>query len=421
MLARISRWTLPSLIIVAALGVYRLIMVSASSTVLASSTQVQVSQTVPWPVLPRYDVKQVATDAQLAAVMDRLQPAVADRITNNIVHALRLWGPAARFDAADNLSGAEMLDYLLDDAVFQQISSGSQPLFFLDENGSLQVRAWEHDYEHRISSSYHTNDILATFGESGVPLETEIITRQGASSVGDLLNSALLDFHISQFEYEWSAISYARYAYPLKKWRNKYGEVIRLNDLVNELIRHPLPNGPCNGLHRLEAMAVLYRIAEQSEESDALPVWTRRRMVHHMTQISGLLVQSQSSDGYWTRRWPEGAVADTDDLASLYDRVLVTGHHLEWLALAPQEAQPPRENVVRAAQWLIRVILEADEAELNKNYALLTHSARALCLWRSQDPYQAWRAGLDQPAMLDEAVRVNDQEVVDQVQDELEP
>jgi len=51
----------------------------------------------------------------------------------------------------------------------------------------------------------------------------------------------------------------------------------------------------------------------------------------------------------------------------------------------------------------------------------LTHSARALCLWRSQDPYQAWRAGLDQPAMLDEAVRVNDQEVVDQVQDELEP
>jgi hypothetical protein len=77
----------------------------------------------------------------------------------------------------------------------------------------------------------------------------------------------------------------------------------------------------------------------------------------------------------------------------VYDQILVTGHQLEWLALAPEEVQPPRENIVRAGQWLAKTLLELDQKDLEAAYGPYTHAARALALWRNQDPYQAWLKG----------------------------
>jgi hypothetical protein len=155
-------------------------------------------------------------------------------------------------------------------------------------------------------------------------------------------------------------------------------------------VSHPPHLGPCNGLHRLEALVVLCRA---DEEFHALGPRTKRQMLVYMKRATSALVESQATDGYWTRQWPQGASAPTpakDGGPSLYDKLLVTGHHLEWLALAPEEVQPPRETVIRAAQWLARSLVEMDEKDLLEAYGPYSHAARALCLWRGVEPFEFW-------------------------------
>ena len=112
-------------------------------------------------------------------------------------------------------------------------------------------------------------------------------------------------------------------------------------------------------------------------------------MRDYMGEVIRLLAAAQSDQGYWTRQWPRGKSAREDKSASLADKILVTGHQLEWLALVPRDLEPPRNMVVNAGQWLVRAVQEVDNETLLQNYGPFTHAGRALCLWRSKDPYQA--------------------------------
>jgi hypothetical protein len=258
---------------------------------------------------------------------------------------------------------------------------------YRDQRG-IAVRSYDDSEAYRDTSSFHADDLVATLAETGTPLDTPLVMREGEATVGTLLDDSLARFHLGRLEYEWAIISYARYVFPQPSFCSRGGEQISARQLVDEAIAPRLELGPCNGLHRLEALAVLYRADEQCS---ALPALTRTKIIDHLRHASSLLTEAQSSDGFWTRQWPQGAAAQAaSSEASLYDRILVTGHHLEWLALAPEEAQPPRETIVRAGQWLTRTLLEVDQRDIAENYGPYTHAARALALWRSKEPYAAW-------------------------------
>lgn len=359
---------------------------------------------VPMVIETRYNEPRIVTDEQLVAVLDRVKPPKAVE-TNNMVHALRLWGAKAQFGDKAIPSGEMMRDYILKDEVFTSLA-GKKALPLISRTPSgLAVRSYDDTTVDRVSSSYHTDDLLATLAESGTPLSTAIQLRDGSTAtVQELLVDSLSGFNLSRHEYEWSTICYARYLFPLKAWDNKYGEKIDVAALVEELINHPLDAGPCNGLHRFEAMAVLYRADEKLQQ---LPPKTREKMLNHMRGAGRLLAVSQHPDGYWSRQWPRGrkafaAAAKPGEAADpkappkddtpLHDKLLVTGHQLEWLALAPEEVQPPREQIVRAGQWLSRTLVEMDEKVLLETYGPYSHAARALCMWRGVDPYEAWKA-----------------------------
>ena len=109
-----------------------------------------------------------------------------------------------------------------------------------------------------------------------------------------------------------------------------------------------------------------------------------------------LLYMKRVSDAAGRKRKPPTAIGPAsgrkarrprlrrkDKPPTLHDKLLVTGHHLEWLALAPEEVQPPRETIVRAGQWLARTLVEMDQKELLEAPRPLHARRPRLCLWRS--------------------------------------
>jgi hypothetical protein len=244
---------------------------------------------------------------------------------------------------------------------------------------------------------------LATLGEIGLPISQQLHLRDGEATVGELVTSAMTRFHAEQLENEWSAIAYARYVFPTLAWTNQYGERRDVEDLVAELVERRLGEGACRGTHRLEALVVLYRA---NETARALPPRVEQRIESHLGEVAALLVRTQHAEGYWDGNWARNKSAASDD-ASLAVRILSTGHHLEWLALAPEHVQPPRETVVRAAQWLVRAMLEVDDVTLQRQYGPFSHAARALCLWRSREPIEAWKKSAISGVVATEAKHQN--------------
>ncbi|HZZ70613.1 MAG TPA: hypothetical protein VFE24_00050 [Pirellulales bacterium] len=341
----------------------------------------------PWCVLPRYDLPPIATDAQLRAVLERMKPPAGKANTNVLVHALRLWGPTVDFGDPAIPSGPEMRAYFLQDAAFQRwAGADAPPLFALDPAGA-RVRPALLNNPFEQSGSVHVDDLLATLGEIGTPLAQPLDTRDGRTSVENLLFGALHRFHLEQQEYEWTAISYARFVAPQTSWTNEHGQRITVEELVDDLIQHPVEEGVCGGTHRLEALVVLLRVDDQAH---FLAPRTRRKITVHLGRVSAYLVRAQAPQGYWTRGWIRGAPPRAGEKLDLGDEILLTGHHLEWLALAPPEVQPPRETIIRAGQWLVRAMLEVDHDTLTKWYGPFSHAARALCLWRSVNPADVW-------------------------------
>lgn len=388
-MATLCRWTLPTLILLGLLTGYRLGFGPAPAPAIDTTRE------APWQIEPLHNEPRMVTDGQLQQILPKVVPP-RETNTNTWIHALRLWGPDAEFADATVPSGYTLQQYFLDDRSFRQFAGDqAPPLFVIRQDGTVAVRSYDDDYDARTSSSYHQNDLLATMAETGVTLDTPLTTRTGRATVGDLARGAMQDFHLDQHEYEWGAISYARYVHPAR-WINKYGQRLDAEAIVGELMSHPLPLGPCNGLHRLEAMVVLWRADELARQNapDAaglLSARTRRRMLATMHGVGRMLVASQDSQGSWNRQWPKGAAAEHDG-TSLDERILVTGHHLEWLALAPEQVLPPRENLVRAGQWLTRTLIEVDDKKLQSRYGPFSHAARALCLWRGHEAVGLYQA-----------------------------
>ena len=249
--------------------------------------------TAPTPIEPRYDWPQVATDDQILAVLDRVKPPKAPHVTNNMVHALRLWGPKADFGDPQIPTGAQMRDYFVDDRVFQQLApAGSPPIFEVQPDGEVRVRSYARDSQYVTTSSYHTADLLATMGEIGLPPDTPLVTRNGTATIGDLVRSAMGRYHYEQFEYEWSTISYARYVFPLDSFRNKFGETMTTRGIMTDLVRLPGNLGACNGTHRIEAMVVLNRADDTHQ---ALSPNEKRFALQYLASLSATLAASSAS------------------------------------------------------------------------------------------------------------------------------
>lgn len=347
-------------------------------------------------ITPLYNDPDVVSDEQLAAVLQQILPRFPARKMkpNHVEHALRTWHVDAKFQDPDAMSGEQLRDFLIDHGRYlaswaPEKASESPPEPLLEERADdgIYVR-WGRESN---DSSVHHDHLLACLTEAGVPLSQPVFTPNRRDlTFRDVLRQALRDFRFDERETEWSVMAFGLWLPPTKSWRLSDGRQISFDMLAQRLLRGHKRIGTCGGTHRLYSLMVLLRLDEQF---DLLSDDVQQAVFKHLTSVRDLLKVTQFEDGHWPYNWPAGedAVQNPDLSIPLYRHVIATGHHLEWLAIAPESLHPPREQIRKAAAWAIQKTTAMTESQILENYTFYSHVGNALAMWRQTTPSKFWR------------------------------
>ena len=112
----------------------------------------------------------------------------------------------------------------------------------------------------------------------------------------------------------------------------------------------------------------------------------------YLAAVRDLIATAQREDGSWGSNWTDGAeaLAKADPAELISKRVIATGHHLEWLSIAPIELHPPKDQILKAADWLIANVDATPQDEIDSNYTFYSHVGKALAMWRHTSPAAFW-------------------------------
>lgn len=349
----------------------------------------------PLEIRPLRDVPEVVSDAELRGFLSRL--ALRDEGMNTSIghadHVLRLWGAERRFAAPGVLSGPDLLALLVDHRRFAQVYGGAQPPLLIPAGVGVRVRALEGP-----ASTSHVDHLVATLAEIGTPLDRPIVTPAGETTYRAMLEQSLADFSLNQAEYEWSALAYAL-TLRADRFRTSEGQLVTFDGLAERIRRERLPQGVCSANHRLAALVVMLRV--DREVGRLLSDGARAATEEFLAAVTADLAAHQHPDGFWNWEWPFRAAASSapTDVSGdrLGDRIIATGHALEWWSLAPEELLPPRDTAVAAARWLLDAIAAMDDDAIQANISYLSHAGRALAQWRGRFPWELEIGGSEGP------------------------
>ena len=347
-------------------------------------------QTEPRRIEPRHQRPDLIARKDVQRVLQRLQPILRgpNPKINSVEHALRLWSVQAQFPDEKALSGAELRELLLDHRAFVEAWGPKAKPFILPDTRDSQRIAFRTDAGNATSS--HVDHTLACLAEVGTPLDFPVMTPRGERTVGDGFEESLRRFSLNQEEYEWSALAYLYYLPDGRSWVSTEGQRITWDRLAERLMRQRRSQGVCYGQHRLFTLAALLIVDEQSPR---LSPDMRSRVTEFLRETTNALIQTQHADGWWAGNWAgkddEGdSPAGDGPFGPQADRLLVTGHVLEWWAYAPDEVLPPDAVLQSASRWLVSEIDHLTPEQVQRFYPFLTHAGRALALWHGEAPHR---------------------------------
>jgi len=346
--------------------------------------------TEPARIQPVRDVPEVVSDEQLVSVLNRLRPQFRgpEPKINFVDHALRFWGVEAVFEDEESLSGVEMRELLTDHRRFRDAwGKKTRPFLLPNTKGDVPYIAFRTKSGQATASHYdHT---LAGLAEVGTPLDYPVNTPNGEIPLRAAFDYTRDMFSVNQGEYEWSAMVFLLYMPHAHSWFTSEGQEVTWDLLARRLMRQRLARGVCYGNHRLYSLAMMLQL---NAEYDQLSDDVRSEVVNYLRDVSRRLAETQNEEGCWDGRWPgeewDGPQPEDVEgpLGLKGDRLLATGHTLEWWAIAPDEVLPAKEVPIKAGQWLVKEIESLSDAEIRQYYTFLSHAGRALALWRGTFP-----------------------------------
>ncbi len=337
-------------------------------------------------IAPLYDEPSIVSDEELADVLKQILPRFPRKHLkpNHVEHALRTWHIDATFQNPEVLSGEEMKEFLVDHGKFLASWDQETLPLLMDRPDGVAVRWGSNAY-----SSVHHDHWLACLTEAGIPRDEPIFTPTRSMTIKDAIEEAVRDFQLDERETEWTTLSFALWFPETHRWQNGEGRVMSFDLLAERLMRGDKRFGVCVGTHRVYSLMALIRL---DETYHLLSPEMHTQVYAYLENVRDLITACQFEDGRWPPDWQRGAAALTDPGEDEpYRSVIATGHHLEWLAIAPQELHPPREMIEKAADWIIRTTLEKTPDEILGHYTFYSHVGNALSLWRHTRAADFWR------------------------------
>lgn len=341
----------------------------------------------PLAIAPLYNEPGIVTDEELAAVLKQVQPRFsADNLRpNHVEHALRTWHVDAEFQDPAIMSGVDMRDFLLDHGRFL-LSWGPDVEPLLEDRPTGVYIRWGREQ----GASVHHDHTLACLSEAGVLLTQPVRTPgRPNTTLREVIEQAIYDFDLDERETEWSAMGFGLWLPPQKEWVNAHRRKMNFDMIARRQMRGHKTYGVCGGTHRVYSLMALVRL---DDEFGILSDEVRAESMDYLRTVRDILMVTQFEDGHWPYNWPDGehALTEPEDYDK-YKDVISTGHHLEWLAIAPKELHPPREMIEKAADWIIENTTSKTSDEILKNYTFYSHVGNALSLWRSTRAPVFWK------------------------------
>ena len=168
----------------------------------------------------------------------------------------------------------------------------------------------------------------------------------------------------------------ALYRPHVAEWATKYGRKVSWAAITDELLdrwqRRNTAKHACLGTHTLYVLAVMARV------NAVTSLWSNRQRARVnlcLREAAGLLAATQRPDGHWDASWsdPDALPADSAPATEL----LVTGHHLEWLAFRPEDRRPPADVIGAAGRFVVDSLSPRTAEEIRKAICPASHGVRA--------------------------------------------
>ena len=351
-------------------------------------TRLPVTRNEPLEISSLYNRPDLISDEELADVLRQIQPRfpVKEMKPNHVEHALRTWGVHATFRDPEVRSGAQLEKFLTDTASFLDSWGPSVSPLLQERSTGVTVR-WGSEK----GGSVHHDHWLTSLTEAGATLDTPVFgPARHSSTLGDVLHESLRDFRLDEKETEWTAMAFGMWLPPESHWIGSDGRRYSFDLLARRLMRGQKEIGVCSGTHRVFSLMVLIRLDDEFPAvlSDSVrdEAWT------YLEQVRDAIVASQFEDGHWPSNWPDGADAVTNPVDDpLFKKVIATGHHLEWLSIAPKELHPPEEQIRKAFRWVIDTTKSQTQQEILDRYTFFSHVGAAAARWRGTHPAVFWK------------------------------
>lgn len=337
---------------------------------------------------------------ELKKVTKRLAPVWPDFKIYKVTHAVELWGRGVEFPAEnypsiyeDNrspYSTKELFQCLLNTEKHEEMSHGEPPLLFRTKWG-IGVRNNNPRTISTEGSIKHEDALLSILAESGMSISEPVIVSGRSFSVKDLVLNSMMEFDEEQ-ELEWTLNSLARYLQPGQHaWKGTNGKDVSLDIITNKLLDQSFGSGACYGTHAVYSLAVISRLDETS--SFLLPE-TRRRIDHYFEEVVESLINTQTARGAWPKYWHKSIfLTDYEKKSNMpsfrqepFQEILSTGHHLDWIAIAPLRFRPPVECITRACLFTLNHIKQVPTPKIAFFYIQFTHAIRGVCFLSGVHP-----------------------------------
>lgn len=351
--------------------------------------EIPITRDVAPQIAPLYNDPTVVSDENLARVLAQILPRFPrQRVRPNYVeHALRAWGVHATFKDPEVMSGEQMKEIVLNNGRFVGTWDTQIEPLLTSGPGGVDVR-WGMYHE----ASAHHDHLIASLSEAGVTLHEPVYPAGGGpTTLNAILQQAIHDFDLDEREVEWSAMAFALWLPPTTTWKNAAGRELSFDKIARRLIRGHKEYGVCLGTHRVYSLMLMWRLNKESG-GKLLSPQVADEAYAFLKDVRDLIAASQMDDGRWPQNWWDGARAlEKMEPQEEHQQVIATGHHLEWLAIAPKELHPPHEQICKAADWLVKNITSKSVAEVQEVYTFYSHVGNALALWRGTHPAEFWK------------------------------